>query len=336
MLPRFSSPGGGRRNPNLARLFVDAPSTFSSNSTYGRALASPANPNPVPVDMIGETTNEGRSMVQWTGKNNLSFDELKRACGLPEAVAEFILNVSVDDLRDPDNGDDEADTNNQALVPSTNTANTLTVSPPNGQQSHATEYHLFWPSLLRPRAIIPWGPEPSPPLPSPSRELILWRTKPALTTLPSEIRLHIYSFLLTRRNPPRTQPTPPFRFTPRLPSRSPPRRQIPATNLPAHPLRTPPALRGSLRLQAPHHRLPSVARPPNPPSGPSTLAALVAPPTRRARDGRARHEPRAARGQAVPAAVLPDARPLRGARKPDDRAGPGIVESRAILCEGRG
>jgi hypothetical protein len=172
----FPSRARGQQRRN--NTFSGAPLQLSSSGTYGRALLSPATPSTIAGFV---NLGLGSQTVQWTGRNNLSMDEMKRACGLPEPIADFILNISAIDLTEAAAEDSN---NEQALQPTTNP------SPPKLGKTHL----LAFPSLLRPRAIV--DQEPEPITPSASTTLAVWYEKTELPSLPPEIRQLIFSFLL--------------------------------------------------------------------------------------------------------------------------------------------
>lgn len=124
------------------------------------------------------------------GRDLTNADDMKRACGLPDQITDFIINISAADLRtratDQTNAATSADHNQ--LVPST------TRPSPATQEDHEQNHLVFWPSSLRPRAVV--DQEPEPIVLSSSLSLVLWTKKTELATLPFEIRTIIYEKLL--------------------------------------------------------------------------------------------------------------------------------------------
>lgn len=177
MLPFRTSEGATRRRvpQSLDRVFAGTPIGVSATGTYGTLFS----PLPPAVNT---------QLARAAARTPTSAAEMKQACGLPEQIADFIINISAADLNTSDQTSAaNAAADNHHLVPST-----AAPAPATGDSKQ--DELVFWPSTLRPRAVIDQSPEPFAL--SPSLSLVPWTRKTELMSLPTELREIIYEMLL--------------------------------------------------------------------------------------------------------------------------------------------
>ncbi|ETN45429.1 uncharacterized protein HMPREF1541_09260 [Cyphellophora europaea CBS 101466] len=205
MLP-FRSSRPTRRTPSgIDRLFSGALLAHTNaGSTYSSIPLEPATPTTIGRGSNDQLESSSDQEFEYTNK-------MKRACGLPIHIADFILDLSHNDLFENESTSQTATT---ALVPAS--ANPAAVTSTSGEdddddKDESTKYTVPWPTSLRPRAV----PEPIGLVLSSSRELVLYEPNQVslLMSMPAEIRELIYLSLLapsahTKTTIPATDPVP--------------------------------------------------------------------------------------------------------------------------------